>query len=145
MSASVTEQILARVKAVLNGTTSAGRNVWRGRVDALGDDELPGINVHRASGSSDVLGNNAERSLIGFDIEHQVSAVAEWETAVDALHMEVHARLMADAQLAALGRGLRCTGTDPQSDSADRVAGKLTARYQMQAFVRPGDLTRSIT
>jgi hypothetical protein len=145
MSASVTEQILARVKAVLSGTTSAGRHVWRGRVDALSDDELPGLNVHRASGSSDVLGNNGERLLVAFDIEHQVSAVADWETAVDALHMEVHARLVTDTQLAALGRGLRCTGTDTQSDSADRVAGKLTARYQLQVFVRPGNLTRSIT
>jgi len=59
--------------------------------------------------------------------------------------MEAHAVLAADAQLAALGKGLRCTGTDANGDSADRVVGKLTARYRMQVLVRPNDLTRAIT
>ncbi|MBI4997856.1 MAG: hypothetical protein HZC22_13380 [Rhodocyclales bacterium] len=145
MSASVIEQVLARVKVVLFNTTSAGRNVWRGRDEAVGDNELPGLNIHRGPGSAEVLGTNGTRMAISFDIEHQVMVAVDWETAVDALHMEVHARLMADAALAALGRGLTCTGTDTQSESADRVAGKLTARYQLQAFIRPGDMTRSIT
>lgn len=145
MSASVAEQILARVAVALTNTTAAGRRVWRGRVDALGEQELPGLNVRRALANADVIGQNGSRLLIGFDIEHQVAVTADWETAVDALHMQVHGLLMADAALAVLGRGLRCTGSDTQSDSADRVAGKLTARYEIQVFIRPGDMTRAIT
>jgi hypothetical protein len=58
--------------------------------------------------------------------------------------MQVHALLAADTALAALGRGLRCSGTDAEGDSAERVLGRLTAHYQMQVFIRPGDLTRAI-
>lgn len=145
MSASVIEQIIARAAAALTGTTDAQANVFRGRADALADDEIPGLNLRRSPHGEDAIGENAARLFVDFDVEHYVDDSADWETAADALHMQVHGVLAADAQLAALGRGLRCTGTDPQGDSADRVVGKLTARYRMQVFVRPGDLTRSIS
>lgn len=144
MSASIAEQILQRAAVVLINATDARRHIFRGRVDALGDDELPGINLRRASTGDDPLGTNGARQLISFDIAFEVKVAADWETAVDALHMQGHAALMADAGLAALGRGLRCVGTDTMGDSADQVAGRLTARYQIQVFVRPGDLTRGI-
>ncbi|MFA6015894.1 MAG: hypothetical protein WC742_12590 [Gallionellaceae bacterium] len=145
MSASIIEQILARATAALTSTTAAQANVFRGRSDALADDEIPGLNIRRAPHNEDAFGQNASRINIDFEVEHFVADSANWETDVDALHMQVHAVLAADAQLAALGRGLRCTGTDPQSDSADRVIGKLTAQYRMQVLVRPGDLTRTIS
>lgn len=145
MSASVIEQILARTLAVLTGATAAGANVFRGRADAFAEEEIPAINLRRASSNEDAVGSNGARILVAFDIEHHVDGSAAWETAADALHMQVHGVLANDTQLAALGRGLRCTGTDAQGDSADRVVGRLIARYQMQVFVRPGDLTRSIT
>lgn len=145
MSASIIEQIIARAAAALTGTTDAGANVFRGRADALADDEIPGLNLRRSPHSEDGVGQNASRLFVDFDVEVFVDDTAAWETAADALHMQVHDVLSADAQLAALGRGLRCTGTDPQGDSADRVVGKLTARYRMRVFVRPGDLTRSIS
>lgn len=145
MSASVIEQILARAAAALTGTTAAQANVFRGRADALADDEIPGLNLRRAPSNEDGVGQNGSRLFVEFDVEHYVDDDVEWETAADALHMQVHGVLSNDAQLAVLGRGLRCTGTDPQGDSADRVIGKLIARYRMQVFVRPGDLTRSIS
>jgi hypothetical protein len=145
MATSVIENILARVKAALLGATSAGGSVFRGRADAFADDELPGINVRRAASAKDSVGENGARILVAWDIEHHVAVTDNWETAADALHMAVHAVLAADAPLAALGRGLRCTGTDAEGDSADRVVGRLTARYQMQVFIRPGDLTKAIT
>lgn len=145
MATSVAEQILARVQAVLLNATPAGAHVERGRDDAFGDSELPAINIRRASTGHDRLGDSGERVVVSFDLELNVATQGDWETAADALHMAVHAVLVADTTLAALGRGLRCTGTDAQGDSADRVIGKLTARYQMQVFVRPGDLTRQLS
>jgi len=145
MSASVIEQILARAKAALSGATSAGASVFRGRADAINEDELPAVNVRRGGSAEEALGTNGARITVAFDVEHHVDDSADWETEADALHMEVHAVLGADAQLASLGRGLRCTGTDAQGEGADRVIGRLIAHYQMQIFVRPGDLTRSIT
>lgn len=145
MSASVIEQILARVAAVLVGATGGGDGVFRGRADAFADTELPALNVRRGACVEEAVGANGTRLLVGWDIDHHVAETEDWETACDALHMQVHAVLAADAPLAALGRGLRCTGTDVQGESADRVVGRLTAHYQMQVFVRPGDLTRAIT
>lgn len=147
MSASVIEQILARAQAALVavGATAAGARVYRGRTDAFADDEHPALNLRRTNSDHVPLGANGSSILAAWDVDCHVDGSADWETAADALHMQVHGVLTADAALALLGRGLRCTGTDAEGDRADRVVGKLTARYQMQAFVRPGDLTRAIT
>jgi hypothetical protein len=82
--------------------------------------------------------------MVLWDIDHLVAVSDAWETAADALHMQVHALLAADATLAGLGRGLRCSSTDSQGEGGERVVGRLTAHYQMQVFIRPGDLTRAI-
>lgn len=142
--ASVEEQILARVQAVLMGATDAEDRVERGRVDAAADGDQAVLNIKRAPDSVEVITDRLSRITVVWDIEHAVAVNDAWETAADALHMQVHAALFADTTLAALGRGLRCTGTDPTGDGADQVIGRLTARYQMQVFIRPGDLTRAI-
>lgn len=143
---SVFENILARVYAALLDQTTAAGEVYRARVDAYAEEDAPAINIRRAPNSDESLGERGAKWLVYFDIDFHIGKPDDpgWEMAVDALHMEAHAILMADPQLAVIGRGLRCISTDPASDSADRVVGKLTARYQMQIFVRPGDLTRTI-
>lgn len=144
MAASVVEQILARVKAVLIDATDAADRVERGRVDAVAIDDQPTLNIRRGTSDDEPRGDLGGRLMVAWSIEHLVAVDDDWETAADALHMQVHAVLAADTALAALGRGLRCSGTDAEGDSAERVIGRLTARYQMQVFIRPGDLTRAI-
>lgn len=143
MSASVFELILARVASLLLSATAAGTLVFRGREDAYGADEALAINVRRAPTSGDVIGNTGERHILEFSLEFFARGAA-WETTADALHMQAHTLLLADTLLKPKDRGLRCTGTEPQGDSADTPAGRLTARYQMQVFVRPGDLSVAI-
>lgn len=144
MAASVVEQILARVAAALNNATDADARIERGRVDAVAVDDQPTLNILRLNSNQDPMGDRGSRLWVTWDIEHLVAVNEAWETAADALHMQVHAVLAADVTLAALGHGLRCSGTDTQGDSGDRVIGRLTAHYQMQVFIRPGDLTRAI-
>jgi hypothetical protein len=143
MAASVFELILARVAALLLSATAAGSNVYRARDDAFKADELPAINIRRVDTAGDVLGNSGERHVVSFTVACMARGAA-WETAADALHMQAHALLLADSTLAGKGRGLRCTGTETQDDSADQPAGRITARYQMQVFVRPGDLSVAV-
>ncbi len=143
MSASVFELILSRVASLLLSATAAGARVYRARDDAFGADEVPAINIRRADTSGDVVGTAGERHFLTFTLAIH-TAGAGWETAADALHVQAHTLLMADTTLAGKGRGLRCVGTDVQDDSADQPAGRLTARYQMQVFIRPGDLTVAI-
>jgi len=143
VAASVFELILARVASLLLSATAAGASVYRARDDAFKADELPAINVRRADTSGDAIGTNGERHILSFSVAC-IAAGTAWETTADALHMQAHGLLMADTQLAGKGRGLRCVGTEVQDDSADQPAGRLTARYQMQVFVRPGDLAVAI-
>lgn len=141
MAASVFELILARVHAVLlAGPTAAGTDVFRGRDDALSDDELPAINVRRVDSAGDVVGSLSERHVLSFTVAFY-AAGATWETDTDAMHMEAHALLLADALLHTRGKGLRLLATDLQNDSTDLVRGRLTARYQIQILVRPGDFS----
>ena len=144
MAASVFELILSRVASLLLSATAAGSNVYRARGDAFAQDELPAINVRRAETEGDVVGTGGERHVLAFTLAFH-AAGAGWETAADALHMQAHTLLMADTTLASKGRGLRCTGSETQDDSADQPAGRLTARYQMQVFVRPGDLSVAVS
>lgn len=144
MAASVIELILARVAAVLlAGATAAGSRVYRARDDAFEDAELPAINIRRGAAEGDVIGNTGERLRLDFTLAFHVSGTSP-ETTADDLHMAAHALLMADATLSIRGRGLHCQSIDVQTDSADQPAARLTARYQMQVFVRPGDLTNAI-
>lgn len=144
MASSVAEKILALVQeALLAGPTAAGANVFRGRADPLSAEEIPGINIVRRPTTNDVLGTNGGKVLIAFDLEGNTLG-DDWETTVDALHMEAHALLLTSPDLTAAGHGLRCTGTECQGESGDFIYGRLTAHYQIQVFVRPGDLTRPV-
>lgn len=140
---SIAETILARVLVALTGATGAGSRVYRARDDAFGPDDVKALNIRRASTSAEVVLGRNEALTIEWEIDCHVRG-GEVETAADELHMQAHAALMADSTLAGLGRGLRCTGTNLETESADTRAAKLTARYQMKAFVGTGDLTTQI-
>lgn len=144
MAASIHEQILARVAALLVAAgTAAGSRVERGRVDALAPDECPGINVRRSTGTHNEWAQGADRAFLEFEVDHYVRG-ADWETTADALHMQVHDALFEDAELNTLGQGLRCIRTQPVADSGDETLGRLTATYQMQAAVRIKNLTQAV-
>jgi hypothetical protein len=126
-----TEQILQRVHAVLMGATAAGSSVHRGLAVALGDDELPGLNVRRGNTNIQALGNGRDAVQAQFVVDIETKG-ADWETSADALHEAVDALLLADAQLLQLAPGLHCTGTDPDSESADGMRGRISATYLCQ-------------
>jgi hypothetical protein len=144
MSASVVEQILARVKAVLLGTTAAGNNLWRRRPTALDDGDLPAIVIlrGRSDDAGGDIGNTIQQLDIDFTLECLVVANEAAETNADALHLQAHQLLMADAQLQQLGKAtLRCTSTETETDAADIEAARLTAQYRISAFTAMADLT----
>jgi hypothetical protein len=140
---SVVEQILARVAAALTAAAVTASDIDRGNEDGYGEDELPKINLKRGQSETSSHSQGLGRTVANFEVEHHVAGAA-WETIADALHMASHAVIANDAQLAALGRGLRCTGTEALGESAEFVSGKLIARYQIQFLTRPGDPTRAI-
>ena len=144
MAASIHEQILARVAAVLlAANTPAGDQVERGRVDAIDPDSWPAINVRRSTGTHNDLGRGAHQAYLEFELDFYVRG-AGWETSADDVHMAAHAALMGDAELAAIAQDLRCIRTQPSANAGDETLGRLTATYQMQAATRIRDLTQAV-
>lgn len=145
MPTSVQERFLARVQvALLAGATAASTRIDRGRPDAYAPEEVPCINVRRASGQHSAHGMTADQAVQEFDLDCMTRG-DDWETTADSLHMQAHAALVADAQLATLGRGLRCIRTQPSADTGDQTLGRITATYQVQALVRVADLTQAVS
>lgn len=145
MPASVQERYLARVKTVLAAAgTAAATRVDRGRPDAYAPEEVPCINVRRATGQHSAYGQTADQTVQEFDLDCMVRG-DDWETTADSLHMQAHAALMADTLLASYGRVLRCIRTQPSADTGDQTLGRITATYQVQALVRVADLTQVVS
>jgi hypothetical protein len=140
MSASALETYLARVAAVL---LAAGISTHRGRADGFDEAELPAVSLLRGEAPAEPWANGREVIRASFEL-HCLTTGADWETTTDALHMQAHAALLADAQLAALGKGLRCTGTSAQPDAGGNTAGRIAATYQTQIAVRVADLTHTL-
>ena len=97
--ASVTESIISRVAAALINVSDAGARVYRHRLDSFEESELPALNVNRGEDANDPLGSNGDRVLVNFEVEC-LALGANWETVTDALHMQAHTALLADAPLA---------------------------------------------
>lgn len=141
--ASVIEQILEAVKDDLEAAGIVGE-AYRGRTEAWGEDELPGINIRRGTAETRTLANRLEQTTLEFEVEHLQADGVAWETAADAFHMTSNPVIANSARLKALARGLRCSGTEAIGASAEFSCGKLIARYQITFVTRPGDLTRAV-
>lgn len=134
---SVSEQILARILIVLE--TSTAVTVARSREDALGSDELPGIILRRLSTQTAALSLAFDEVKLEFDLD----LYATTEAAVDSLHAEVHAALAADVTLGQISNNtLFNTGTDSAGDGADSNYYRLTAHYEISAWVTRTDITQ---
>lgn len=128
--------------ALIGGDTLAGQRIERGRRDAFSQDELalgPAISLTRGDGALEPFGEEADRSDAAFSL-YLWAQGRDWETVVDALHMQCHRVLLADPTLARLGRGLRCTDTSPQERPGDVPMGRLKVQYRLSAIVRRSTL-----
>ena len=142
MTASVADQILARVLTVVQGVSGIA-GAARNRAAAIGVDELPYANIIRGATESMPHAERLRNNTVGFDVRIYASG-ASYEQTLDGLHVAVDAALHADATLNTLGRGLIGTGTELEDEDAEYTCGRITARYQIHVLTRPGDLTRAI-
>lgn len=142
---SLVEQVLARVAIVIElAGTEAEERVTRHRLDTPAIDEVPNVNVRRGATAFEPFSTDADALGLDFAVEHW-TAGEDWETTADALHLQVHAALIADEQLGLLVRSLRCVGTEAQGAAAEVPLGRITATYRAQALVSQRDMTRHFT
>jgi hypothetical protein len=134
MAASIAEQVIARVSAVLlAGATAAGSRVYRARIVPLTDADLPAINITRAGTSAESISQESDETTLEITLDIYTHG-DNWETTADALHMAAHALLFADATLKTLCHALTLTGTSTNNDRADRIYGQLTASYTTRLY-----------
>lgn len=135
MPASIAEQILARVQAaLLAAATDAGTRIHRGRTDAFDpDQELPAVNLLRGGEAIEPASFESDEHRLDFDLQCLAAGDA-WETAADALFLQVNAVLLDDAALAGLTNELTLTATDAEGDRADARYGRITVRYACRFF-----------
>lgn len=144
MSASQFETVLARAAVVLAAALPECQ-VDRRRLDAYAPTDLPACELYRDAASADRYGDNADRWQAVFRISF-LAAGSSLETALDALHVRADAALLADAELARLGRGLRCTGTaEPEPMAGDADYARMTVSYEIQLLTRRGNLAHHLT
>lgn len=135
--ASVVEQILSRILVVLESSSAV--SVERGREDPFATTELPGIALRRLSTQTNALSLSYDEVKLEFDLD----LYATTEAAVDSLHAEVHASLAADVTLGQISNNtLFNTGTDSAGDGADSNYYRLTAHYEISAWVTRTDITQ---
>lgn len=99
--ASRPEQILTTILATLTGLTTTGANVFRGRVYALEETEVPALTVYM--GTDTPLGEYGPSSFSLMDSEliirvtaHVKSSASQVDTLLNTIRREVHVALMAD-------------------------------------------------
>lgn len=145
MPASVIEQTLARMAAVLiAGVPAVAGRVYRGRVDALGDSELPALVLSRGASAHETLGDSSER----IDLELQVhcfGAGSAWETVVDGLAVTADGAIQADAQIADLCNDLRLRATDTEgAQGTSGPVGRLTLKYETFFATQLGQMNAAL-
>lgn len=140
MPGSVIEQILERVRTtLLAANTAAGDRVHRHREEPLSAREVPAIKVRRIDSDHPRVGRELVEITMQWGVECHVRGEA-WETLADALHLEAHAALFADAELNTQARYLHCAKTSCEADPADQTAGRLVAIYEARVTVTRADL-----
>ena len=140
------EQTLDRAATVLKAsvTAVAGR-VYRGRVDALSDSELPALVLARIATDHDAPGDHSLGTVLQLDL-HCLAGGANWETLADDLSVAADTALQSDEILAGLCRGLRLVHTAADAAPGQRgPVGRLILRYQAKYITRRGQLTAAQT
>lgn len=133
--ASKRETILARVAAVLAGTSGVGTRIYRSRVEALSRAETPALLIEPISDNptQDTL------ATLSWNFSFRVSIVTRGQIPdqlADAAAIDVHAKIMEDVTLDGLTTDLMPTGVDFQLIDADQPAGitslSFAATYRTQ-------------
>jgi hypothetical protein len=144
---SLHEQLLDRALAeLLAGDTIADSRIERSRRDAVSAADLvdgPAITLQRGGGAYSPFANGADNASVSFTLHCWAKGDA-WETVADALHVQAHTLLLASPAVAALVKGLSCTGTELQDQVGDEPIGHLVATYEAQAITRRADLGRAL-
>lgn len=126
------EQILAAIRAALNGTTGVGNRIYRSRVEPLARSESPAIVVEPVN---DVCQQNTSLPTLDWSLLVRVAVVVRSaipDQAADATVASLHSKLMADLTLGGLAIDIQPVQVEFQAVEADVPAGVVMCDYRVQ-------------
>lgn len=131
--ATVLQQVLDRLDAILAAHTPAGTTLARDRADAFSRDEAPAINVLAREGDVAPL---SEMDVHTVHVELRIHVRSEsGAAAAEALHAPVHQAVATDAVLAALCEKRRLAAYSFERAEADTTLLIKAARYTFTYMV----------
>lgn len=139
MTASIRNQITARVYAVLAASPPSGATIFRSREIALARAVTPAIIVYPMAEETEAFGDLFDQS--GFTLAVEIVIRGEvWDDLADPLAVGAHALIMNDATLLGLCARIRRTGATWEGKEADATAGVLAQTYRFTYASPAGSL-----
>lgn len=154
--ASTAETAAARILSILTVAGLAGGRIYRDRTSAFAQEESPAIlievgdddaqNYGGGHGNGGVqtsvqggFGASLDFVMVNLIITY-LTRSANWQTDLDALRLQVHQLLLADAELNAILQGFRRTTANWDPASADTPFGTIVQRYTGKTVVESTQL-----
>lgn len=143
--ASLSEQIRAAARTALLALpqiTGVDGRVDRGREDAYSEREQGSINIRAEDEQTRVMSETVDDNELYVEFEIYVAPADGWETAADAIFVQLHNRLMTYAGWAGLVTRIRKVSARWAGDSGNRQPGLLTVRYVFRFLSQAGAVDR---
>lgn len=139
---STAETAAARIASILTATGLAGGRVFRDRTSAFAQDESPAVLIeigdddaqnYGGGGSVQtsapgIFGASLDLVIVNVGITY-LTRSANWQTDLDALRLQAHQLMLADAELNAILQGFRRTTANWDPANADTPFGTIVQRY----------------
>lgn len=140
--ASVREQILARIKAVLTAAAPGGASVSRSREIAITRANAPSIVIMAHNNA--INAQSTEWDHNQFDLVLEIFVRGDpWDLLADPIDQAAHTALLTDAPLLALVSSIRRSREAFESQEADLTAGVLSVSYRIDFLTRAADISRA--
>lgn len=123
------EQILARVRTALTGTTGVGNRIYRSRVEPIAREESPAIVVEPLS---DTAVQNTSLPTLDWSLTVRIAVIVRGlipDQLADPIVENLHSRVMADLTLGGYAIDIQPQGVNFELVEADQPSGVISCDY----------------
>ena len=140
--ASKREQILAKIKTNLTGTTGVGTRIYRSRVEPMTRDESPSLVVEFVTDEPTV--NSATYLKLDWTLRVRIVVVVRSQTpdtTADATIESLHTKVLTDPSIGGLALDIRPSTTNFEILEADQPAGVISCEFDIEYRTTYNSLT----
>ena len=140
--ASKREQILAKIKTDLTGTTGVGTRIYRSRVEPMTRDESPSLVVEFVTDEPSI--NSSTFSKIDWTLRVRIVVVVRSQTpdtTADPTVTSLHSKVMNDTTLGGLAIDVRPATVTFDVIEADQPAGIISCEFEVDYRSSYNDLS----